>query len=266
MSFTRCDHGNSRRFTMLEDIASQRFLHGSIAYDFHFKQINEEFLQSATIRRLHEYLRVVQTGSFPNVLFNDPGVPRASRMRIKNVEKVQKTYLQNYLFEKGLVERVPGEKVPKMVQNVYDNFKDVQVKQKPAHEPVLKSILLKDVRSVAIELPVWLIGNFKHECLTGHVDLLQIEKRDAGQIELKVMDYKPEGESKFIFCMPQIALYALMLEKRLKPEMNCSINCYIFDRKATWRFKPHILQDIDDKLDRYGVTREWGRYLSFEEA
>ncbi len=250
---------------VLEDIDSVRFLHGSISYDFNYKHINDDLLRHATVRRLQEYLRVIQSGSFPSVLFNDPGVPRASRMRIKSIEKTQKLYLQKYLFEKGIVERVE-ERVPRLVQGVYDNFKDVQVKQKPAHEPVLKSILLKDSRSVAIELPVWLTGHYKHECLTGHVDLLQVEKRDDGHVEIKVMDYKPEGENKFIFCLPQIALYAFMLEKRLKPETNCFVSCYIFDRKATWRFKPQILHDIDDKLDRYGVARDWDRFLSLEEA
>jgi hypothetical protein len=248
----------------LQAISNRRFHHGSIIYDFHHREIDPAFLDNPTIRKLNRYIEMIQNEDFPVALFNNPSIPRASRMRIANLEHVQKTYLQHYLFEAHLVERITPDQtpIPSYVQDVFRSYKEIAPATKPNHEPVLKNILLRDKRSVAIELPIWRVTGLKKDSLTGHIDLLQVEKQDEGRYEIKILDYKPEGEDKFLFALPQIALYGFMMREKLSPDEHCDLSCYIFDKKIVWKFKPDILQQLDDKLAHYNVPRHWMTFLS----
>ncbi|MFX0102546.1 MAG: PD-(D/E)XK nuclease family protein, partial [Candidatus Hodarchaeota archaeon] len=233
---------------------SKTFSHGNIAYTFKYKDINPAFLEeNATVRRLFEYLtKVIKSGAFPHKLFNS-NYPRASRMKIKGLSKTQKNFLQQYILRNGYVQRFTSETsdIPKLVDKVFQNVKNAGIKKKPNHEPVLNYLLSKDKKSVAIETPVWL----ESRILTGHVDLIQVENSNG--YEIKILDYKPENESKFLYSIPQIALYAMMLKERLKRVDNCEINCYIFDRKTVWKFKPNLLNILGEKLERYNLEVPW---------
>lgn len=238
---------------------SKTFSHGNLAYTFRYKTIDPTFLEeNATVHRLYEYLtKVIRVGAFPHKLFNS-NFPRASRMKIKGLSRTQKKFLQQYLLRQGHVERFTSEnsEIPRLVDKVFENVRNAGIKKKPNHEPVLNYLLSKDKSSVAIETPVWL----ESKILTGHVDLIQVEKNQG--YEIKILDYKPETEKKFIFSIPQIALYAMMLKERLKHVENCEMNCYIFDRKAVWKFKPDVLKIIGEKLERYNLDIPWKTFLS----
>jgi hypothetical protein len=247
--------------TSLDDIeiGHRRFNHRNLSYDYTFKEIQRPMLENATIRRLHKYIELVQQGKFPNELFENPSVPRASMMKIHGLDKSQKNYLQQFLLDEGIVERTTSNEISQLVQAVFHNYKELEVQKKPDHGPVLKSILLKDSRSVAIEMPVWRVHPEKSHCLTGHIDLVQVEKHE--KYEIRILDYKPEGENRFIFCLPQVALYAKMLQQKLTPEA-CDINCYIFDKKAMWRFQHDVLEKLDEKFVRYQIPRAWSCFLN----
>ncbi len=246
------------------EIGHRSFTHRQITYTFTYKEIQRKMLENVTVRRLYRYIQLVREGRFPNTLFDNPSVPRASLMKIRGLEKAQKSYLQQVLFDQKIVEQIPPEKadIPRLVQDVFQNFKTEALDKKPDHGPVLKSILIRHPNSVAIELPVWRIAELKSKCLTGHVDLVQVEKKDDSRTEIKILDYKPEGENKFIFSIPQIALYARMLRSKLLPDPECEVNCYIFDKKAMWKFKPSILLALDEKLARYQIPRDWKPFLA----
>jgi hypothetical protein len=246
-------------------IGHRRFMHRQLSYDFTYKEMQRNMLENVTVRRLYKYIQLVREGKFPNTLFDNPSVPRASLMKIRGLDKAQKSYLQQVLFDQKLVERIPAEKaaIPRLVQDVFQNFKTEALDKVPDHGPVLKSILIRHPSSVAIELPVWLVGELKANCLTGHVDLVQVEKKaGSSRTEIKILDYKPEGENKFIFCIPQIALYARMLKEKLLPDPDCEMNCYIFDKKAMWKFQPTLLQALDEKLAQYQIPRDWKPFLA----
>ncbi len=247
------------------EIGHRSFTHRQITYTFTYKEMQSRMLENVTVRRLYKYIQLVREGKFPNNLFENPTVPRASLMKIHGLDKGQKSYLQQVLFDQKLVERIPTEKadLPRLVQDVFQNFKTEALDKHPDHGPVLKSILIRHPESVAIELPVWKVSELKANCLTGHVDLVQVEKKASGtKTEIKILDYKPEGENRFIFCIPQIALYARMLKEKLHPDPDCEMNCYIFDKKAMWRFQPSLLQTLDDKLAQYQVPRDWKPFLA----
>ncbi|MHA1846305.1 MAG: PD-(D/E)XK nuclease family protein [Promethearchaeota archaeon] len=235
------------------------FQHGSLTYSFFYKAIPSSFPENPTVSKLYKYIYLVQKGRIPDVLFNDPTIPRASKMRIRNLSKTQKNYLQRFLFEKNYIKKISPEQdpLPTYAEHVYQNFKEIGIPKKPAHDPILNYILRTDDNALAIELPVWKIGKKKFECLTGHVDLIQVSKQENDKFEIRVVDYKPEGEKKFLYPIPQIALYAKMLSEKLKPDDKCSVNCYIFDKKAIWKFSPDILQIINEKLESFQVDIPW---------
>jgi hypothetical protein len=245
-------------------IGHRRFMHRQLSYDFTYKEMQRGMLENVTVRRLYKYIQLVREGKFPNDLFDNPMVPRASLMKIRGLDKSQKIYLQQVLFDQKLIERIPAEKaeIPRLVQDVFRNFKSEALDKIPDHGPVLKSILIRHPDSVAVELPVWRVGELKANCMTGHVDLVQVEKKAGAKTEIKILDYKPEGENKFIFCLPQIALYARMLKEKLHPDPECEMNCYIFDKKAIWRFQPSIMQSLDEKLAQYQIPRDWKPFIA----
>lgn len=81
------------------------------------------------------------------------------------------------------------------------------------HEAVEEFFLRNDSKTVAIEVPVYLLQNEVKdlklsETLTGHIDMLQYRNN-----KIYIMDYKPEKPQKAI---NQLHLYRIALSKRAK--------------------------------------------------
>ena len=135
---------------------SKTFNHGRLAYTFKYRNINPDYLEeNTTIRRLFEYLtKVIKVGAFPHKLFNS-NYPRASKMKIKGLSRVQKNFLQQYILRKGHVERFTSEtsEIPRLVNKVFENVKNAGIKKKPNHEPVLNYLLSQDKKNSAFLLP-----------------------------------------------------------------------------------------------------------------
>ncbi|MBD3187328.1 hypothetical protein GF325_10895 [Candidatus Bathyarchaeota archaeon] len=249
---------------ILHGVDKQVFIHNGLRYAFYYKIDGHEMKCSRTVKNLKDYMAMIKKKLIPNYLFNNRSVPRASRMRIKNLSKSQRIYLQQFLFREKKVIRMGVEEssIPRLVDDVFKNFKKAGVSRKPNHDPVLNYILRKDDRSIAIEMPVWREGTSVSNCLTGHIDLVQLIQDKINDVyEIRVCDYKPEGENKFLFPIPQVALYGLMLRDRIKKGDDALINCYIFDRKAIWKFSPDILHDIDAIVSRFKIERDWNGFI-----
>lgn len=112
------------------------------------------------------------------------------------------------------------------------------------HMKVQMFMLENDKKTVAMEVPVWLLPDEAEEFsrvfkekkpLTGHIDLLRIENS-----RVWVWDYKPNAESE-IYAATQTYLYALMLSKRAGIPMQ-SIMCGWFDSANAFVFKPKAKQ------------------------
>ena len=145
----------------------------------------------------------------------------------------------------------PGSRLPKHVNDVFENYKTSDIRKKPGHEPILKNILIKDKNSVAIEIPIWKKINNDH--ITGHIDLIQIENG-----VIKVIDYKPEGN--FLFSLPQVATYGLFIESKFSLH---DIKCISFNRNGAWEYDPHILlTDVKNYLiSQRIIERKWEEFL-----
>ena len=118
---------------------------------------------------------------------------------------------------------------------------------KSNHMKVQMFLLENDKKTVSIEVPVWLktkeFGSFKTHFdseypLTGHIDLLQIDKD-----KIWVWDYKP-GASKEKYASTQTYFYALMLSNRTKIPLD-KFRCGWFDSCNCYTFKPE-LKNLND--------------------
>jgi hypothetical protein len=115
---------------------------------------------------------------------------------------------------------------------------------------LLKNILIKDEDSIAIEVPIW--SKIKERTITGHIDLVQIENNT-----IKIIDYKPEG--KFLFSLPQVAMYGLLIKKILHIS---DLNCITFNKNLVWEYKPEILlTDVSEILKSSGISQKWENFF-----
>jgi len=111
---------------------------------------------------------------------------------------------------------------------------------KSAHSNVQIFMLERDDKTLAVEVPIWLmpeeIESFnkifgENIPLTGHIDALRIENN-----KIWIWDYKPNAHlEKYAQC--QVYFYALMLSKRTKISLD-NFMCGYFDDNIAYIFKP----------------------------
>ncbi len=108
------------------------------------------------------------------------------------------------------------------------------------HSKVQLFMLENDDKTVAVEVPIWLhsdeIENYStifgtEEPLTGHIDVLRIEKD-----KIWVWDYKPNAHRER-YASTQVYFYALMLAKRTNLGLN-KFRCGYFDQNRAYIFNP----------------------------
>ena len=111
---------------------------------------------------------------------------------------------------------------------------------KSAHSNVQIFMLERDNKTLAVEVPIWLMPEeiksfqkiFGEELpLTGHIDALRIEDG-----KIWIWDYKPNAHlEKYAQC--QVYFYALMLSKRTGISLD-NFMCGYFDDNTAYVFKP----------------------------
>ncbi len=240
-------------------IENKLYIHQNIPYSFnwnkgnHKEKFNQIIANQEELSRLRKLFTRISQGIIPNNLFNSRILPRVSQFKIKGLKAALVRSFSTSLIRSGKIQRYDSNsKLPKYVQNVYENFKEVNISGHPGHEPVLKSILIKDKNSLAIEIPIW-NNNDKNKVITGHIDLIQINDDIV-----KVIDYKPEG--KFLISLPQVATYGILLKSKLKIER---LKCLTFNKNEAWEYDPSILlMEIKNYLISKRINkRPWEKFL-----
>ena len=111
---------------------------------------------------------------------------------------------------------------------------------KSNHSKVQMFMLENDNKTIAIEVPIWLKCSeikcfqdlFKSkDPLTGHIDLLRVEKG-----KIFVWDYKPNAHREK-YASTQTYFYALMLSRRTGIPLD-NFMCGYFDSNYAFTFKP----------------------------
>ena len=242
----------------MNGLRTKVYIHRKIPYAFNWNEHNhnKKFSQLLgnhnEIRRLGYYFKKVHHGEIPNSLFNSINSPRVSQFKIRGIKYAFLSSFSKKLIRQGSISYLDSRtKLPSYVQNVYNTFRKNGIKRVPGHEPVLKNILIKDLNSIAIEVPIW--KEFKEIFITGHIDLIQIVNDTV-----KIADYKPEGN--FIISLPQVAAYGLLIKSKLNLS---KIKCISFNRKEAWEYDPNILKrDVRDFLEQHRINeRPWEKFI-----
>jgi len=232
------------------------FYHQNIRYSFHYhkkrlekiNQLNEEY------KKLKKFLLEIYNGNVPNNLFNKKTIPRVSNFKLKGIKRAFLRSYSKQLIRSGKVFEFNSDyKLSHYAKEVYKNFKRNEFRKNPGHDPILKNILIRDDKSIAIETPIWkkVNGNY----ITGHIDLIKIE---SGAI--KIVDYKPEGH--FLYSLPQVASYGLLFKSIFKYE---NVICISFNKDQAWEYKPEILlKDLKEYLLNHKFnTKKWEQFVLY---
>ena len=247
----------------MNKLRERKFIHQNIPYSFYLNRDHQFFksrgkpqiLQIEPINndfnKLKSHFAAVLQGKIPDHYFNSKDLPRISQFKIKGIRNSYLKVFSKKLIRNGIIEPYDrSSKLLKLTKNVFDNF-DKFLNKKPGHNPILKNILIKDENSLAIEVPIW--KKFQDTCLTGHIDLIQLENKT-----LKVIDYKPEGN--FLISLPQVAMYGLLIKKIF--DIN-DLKCVSFNKEEAWEYDPIILvEDITTFLESNNIKeREWEKFI-----
>jgi len=202
-------------------IQSTSYKHGcQYQYRIHNKKIDD--LCKKEFKPLKDYLIDVIT-SCPNEYFNDG--PRSSVLKI-NIN----SDLSHLKHEIQALARMGLD------SDYYDN----------AHMNVQMFLLGYDNKTVAIEIPIWLMPEeyekfseiFDSDLpLTGHIDLVRIENG-----KIWIWDYKPNAHREK-HADTQTYFYAFMLSKRTGIPLE-NFMCGYFDDKNTYIFNPSSIKII----------------------
>jgi hypothetical protein len=234
------------------------YIHQNIPYAFNWNIVHhkEKLTKSGPnreeFRTLGSYFKKVYQGTIPNEVFNQRGLPRVSQFKIRGLKPAFIASFSKSLIRQGKIKLYDStSRLPRFVNDVFEIFKNNEIRKKPGHEPVLKNILIRDKNSVAIEIPIW--RKIRNEYITGHIDLIQIDD-DI----IKVIDYKPEGN--FMLSLPQVATYGLFIESKFN--LN-KVKCISFNKKGAWEYDPHILlKEVKEYLILQRVAeRKWEEFL-----
>ena len=113
---------------------------------------------------------------------------------------------------------------------------------KTAHSKVEVFMLEKDDKTIAVEVPIWLMPHEldqfselfdSEDPLTGHIDILRIEEG-----KIWIWDFKPKAD-KEKHAHVQTLFYAIMLSKRTGIGLE-NFMCGYFDENTSYVFKPEL--------------------------
>ena len=200
---------------------------------YHFRLHNQKNKITNGFSSLKKYLEDLPS-KCPDNYFNEG--PRSSSLKFK-LQDLNIIHLKNH--EISELARLGLE----INQNKYSTN----------HSKVQIFMLERDNKTLAIEIPIWLIQNelngffdiFKTEKpLTGHIDILRIEDG-----KIWVWDYKPNALQEK-YAATQVFFYALMLSKRTNIPLE-NFRCGYFDHEDAFLFKPDLEQINRNRLTSY---------------
>lgn len=214
-------------------IKQTSFKHGWF-YHYRVHQTKAEKLAYDGIGRLKQYLEFV-FDNCPNEYFQKG--PRGSALKFKL---------------NGLdLKMVTGHEVSELTRM---GIKENDERYKSEHSKVQVFMLEEDDKTIAVEVPLWLIPSeldcyekiFKEKLpLTGHIDLLRVE--EDGNIW--IWDYKPNAYNEK-FAATQVFFYALMLSKRTGIPLE-RFRCGYFDSFYAFVFKPDLSLLYNEPLAKF---------------
>jgi hypothetical protein len=223
-------------------IKKQDFFHNGVKYSFNWDNTHLP-KDSVGVEKLRTYFSRIEAKEIPEELFQSKKVPRISQFRL-NTRPFARAWdiLSQHLINDGLIIQDPASPYVTRVKTIFLNYASVGINETPKHSTILKNFLIKDARSIAIEVPLW-ENNLP---ITGHADLIQFHEG------IIVADYKPENH--FLISLPQVATYGVLLAKQFQ----LPVKCISFSNKNAWEYSPNILMErIIPFMERNNRPLDW---------
>jgi ATP-dependent exoDNAse (exonuclease V) beta subunit len=182
---------------------------------FYHYRLNKQNLEQVKFDKLKDFLLSV-TETCPNEYFENG--PRSSSLKFKVPCELM---------------QVTNHEISNLTKLGLEHNEE---RYKTAHTKVQVFCLENDMKSIAVEIPVWFEDGENEiidskDKLTGHIDLLGYEDG-----KVWIWDYKP-GAFKEKYAATQLYFYALMLSKRANLDLK-DIRCGYFDSAYTFVFDP----------------------------
>jgi len=256
----------------LELVEKRLFLHNSIKYGLCWVKERHQKKEIVNLygRKLLNYYDYVCSNEYPEEIFNDSGITRCSKFRIKGLQKDARKKIAISLIKSGMIKVIddnnkPANISPKLsklykMARIWFSIYSKTMGKNPGHEPILEKILKLNNSALAIEIPIWTTSHhpqtnnylkekqfscISNEVLTGHIDLILYDEYDHS---LVVADYKPENY--FLRSLAQVATYGLVLKRILNYE---KVKCVSFSKDKIWIYDPEIVRKvIPQYLNQYG--------------
>jgi hypothetical protein len=209
----------------------QTYRHQRVIYNYgRNKALNEDVDRST--KALRPFLERVEREVPPNI-FNNQAIPRASKQALALPKALCET-IRKELAARGLV-RMDILNDRAFVRIAEGVVKDGHVEK--VHDKVVQKVLLEGDGVVAVEVPVWA----RDKSMTGHVDIVRIDKDVDGVPHITVSDFKTEDEVEFPRFVPQVEAYARMLRSQLGGASGVWVECVLFNKDTSWRWEPGVL-------------------------
>jgi hypothetical protein len=219
-----------------ENLVYHTYHHGRVYYNFGRKTEKNAVLDNPKLS-LKAYLNRVER-EVPVGFFKDPGMPRASKQALA-LPKAEREVIGKELVQRGLV--CKDAEVDMNLPRVAREVMAVGGDGGKVHDHVIQRTLLgcKDV--VAVEVPVWA----KDKSMTGHIDIIRVDKDGDGMPRITIADFKTEDEAEFARFVPQVEAYARMLRSQLgEGGDGVLVECVLFNGDSSWRWEPGVLERI----------------------
>jgi len=213
-------------------IVRKSFRHLGVRYVFQWNLQHHRGFEGVHSRDLWHALASVAKGRIPLNAFEDGTYDRASNLRVPR--RSSDEWFVSNLQAEGLLETgAEGGSYRDVCSSIAS-----LARVKGRHLQVQDFLLKNNFGMVAMEVPVW--SGFLR--LTGHIDLIRLAP-DC----LQVVDYKPEGH--FLRSMPQVAVYAFLLDSCYPTMKIENMECVSFNEKEAWVYSPGVLRHLAKRVD-----------------
>jgi transposase-like protein len=212
-----CPIHNQRDLFSGEDknvIFRKRFDHVNLDYEFRYHRLKLEKNVKNAFSSLYHYLKRFENGC-PDAFF-EVG-KRCSQPVFEPNDGVE------FLRSKNLSCEMADFAV-KASRNNYQR-----------HDLVEEFMLVNDIATVAVEVPVWYWEKSVDSGITGHIDMLQVRND-----HVYILDYKPNA-ARDKKAAGQLYHYAVALSFRARVRFN-QIRCAWFDKDDYFEFSPATIK------------------------
>jgi predicted transcriptional regulator len=246
-------------------VKGRQFSHGEQFFNFLYlpdKMTNFPTKIKARLEKYFEYL-ITTTDQTLGIYDTDLKVFSCSDFQVKYLKRGHLRHVYFELIDDKFIKEVSldSDDLPPYFKHLFNKTELIESYMIESEEPNrdrhyrLEELLLNDIDNVfAVEPPVF----NKSVSIAGHIDFLSF-KLETEKFRLQINDYKPVEagrEYEFVKFLPQLCMYALILNRTLNFTDSDLLECVMFNRYKAIIFKPNLIKFLPEILaPHYNLAR-----------